>query len=151
MKPALSLLASLGVSAIVGLSCDAPTAATSSISLLVQSDKRVYSLAADAAAQPLLINQGSAPVYAPLGDYVAVQQLQDGQWGDATLWFTGDGPSISFSIMPGDTLRPWPMGFAYVANAPGVYRFVFCLTSDRLLRHPLPLAQRVSPPFELQP
>jgi hypothetical protein len=151
MRVAHILLASLGLSATVTLSCNSPTATTGSVSLLVQTDKSAYRLAADTAAEPMLINRGSARVYAPMNEYVAVQQFQNGLWGAKKPWFAVDGVGISFAILPGDTLRALAMDFAYVGDTPGVYRFVFEIARDSLGHELVAEDQRVSPPFELQP
>jgi hypothetical protein len=152
MKAAFSSsIISLALLAIVVLSCNGPTGVSGSVSLLVQTDKSTYSLATDTAAEPLLINQGSVPVYAPMNEYVAVQQLQNGGWTQAKPWFSVDGAGISFRIMPGDTLRALPMDFAYVGDAPGRYRFIFEIARDSLGHQIVAENQRVSPPFDLEP
>ena len=151
MRPAHYPLALLGLSTAVALSCTSPTAPTGSVSLSVQTDKSSYSLASDTVAESWLINRGTTRVYAPMNEYVAVQQFLNGQWGAKKPWFSVDGAGISFPIMPGDTLRAWPMDFAYVGDAPGVYRFVFEIARDSLGHELVAEDQRVSPPFELQP
>ena len=133
------------------VACNPPTDADRAVDLLVETDKSVYSLAADRAAQPFLINRGPVAVYAPMNEYVAVQRFEDGRWQEPHPWFAVDGTSSSFPIEPGDTLKALPMDFAYVARAPGVYRFVFEIAHDPHGRHLVSEAARTSPLFELRP
>jgi hypothetical protein len=151
MNTATSSTIALPLLAIVVLSCTSPTGEDGSVRLLVQTDKTTYSLATDTAAEPRLINQGSVLVYAPMNEYVAVQHFESGRWGTPKPWFSVDGAGISFPIMPGDTLHALPMDFAYVANAPGLYRFVFEIARDSLGHQLVSEDLRVSPPFDLQP
>lgn len=135
---------------LAGVACSAPTAADGEVDLLVASDKRVYSLATDRDARPVLINRGPVAVYAPMNEYVAVQRFDDGRWQPPQPWFSVDGTSISFAIQPGDTLKALPMDFGYVAHTPGVYRFVFEIAHDPNGRRLVNEAVRISPPFELR-
>jgi len=68
-------------------SCTSPTSSSSAIDLLVQSDKSIYYLASDEAAQPMLINRGSVTVYLPMNEYVAVQRFDNGVWSEPRPWF----------------------------------------------------------------
>ena len=117
--------------------------------LLVRTDKPAYSLAVDRVARPTLINQGSISIYAPMNEYVYVEQRSGDQWINRTPWFAVDGSGVSFAIAPGDSLAALPMDFDYVNNRAGVYRFVFVVALDPDGRHLLPETERVSRPFEL--
>lgn len=117
--------------------------------LLIRTDKPVYSLAQDRAAQPTLVNQGTVPIYAPMNEYVYVEQWTGEEWINRTSWFVVDGDGTSFPIAPGDSLAALPMDFAYVNNRAGIYRFVFEVALDPNGRHLVPEADRVSQPFEL--
>lgn len=125
------------------------TGSTDRLELTVLSNRSVYSLATDSAAEPILMNRGSVPVYLPMNEYVAVQRFEAGAWSAPTPWFAVDGNAVSFSLEPGATLRSWPMDFGYVDNTPGVYRFIFEIAKDPNGREILSESQRVSPPFEL--
>jgi hypothetical protein len=129
--------------------CTAPTGSTGNIDLTVLTDHSTYSLASDQGAEPILINNGSAPVYLPMNVYVTVQRFEAGAWSEPRAWFAVDGIGISFSLEPGDTLRSGPMDFRYVDRTPGVYRFIFEIATDPSGRGRLSEAQRISPPFEL--
>lgn len=117
--------------------------------LLVSTDKAVYSLAVDQAAQPTLVNQGTVPIYAPMNEYVYVERWSGEDWIDRMPWFVVDGHGPSFPVAPGDSLAALPMDFSYVDNLAGIYRFVFEVALDPNGRHPLPEADRVSQPFEI--
>ncbi len=129
--------------------CTAPTGSTATIELTVVTDRATYSLASDSAAEPFLINSGSAPVYLPMNEYAAVQRFEAGAWSEPRAWFAVDGIGTSFSLAPGDTLRSLSMDFRYVDRTPGVYRFIFEIAKDPNGREILSEAQRISPPFEL--
>ena len=117
--------------------------------LLVRTDKPAYSLALDRAARATLVNQGSISIYAPMNEYVYVEQWSGDRWINRLPWFAVDGNGVSFTIAPGDSLAALPMDFGYINNRAGVYRFVFEVALDPEGRHLLPEAERVSPPFEL--
>jgi hypothetical protein len=121
------------------------------VQLRIETDKARYSLASDNGATPLLVNHGPVGVYAPMNEYVYVERLEAGRWRDRHPWFAVDGVGISFLVAAGDSLPCLSMDFNYVARQPGTYRFVFEVAFDSLGRHLVPEAQRVSPPFELQP
>jgi len=131
--------------------CSTPTATNGAIELSVQSDKNVYHLTTDEAAEPILINRGSVAVYLPMNEYVAVQRLENGMWSEPRPWFAVDGIGISFAVGVGDTLWSLPMDFRYVGNTPGVYRFIFDVARDSTGREPVTESLRVSPSFELRP
>ena len=146
---------SLHVSALLSVltliaACSDTTNPNGSIDLSVMTDKAVYSLASDQAAEPILINRGSMRVYLPMNEYVAVQRFEGGAWSAPQPWFAVDGASISFPLEPADTLRAWPMSFGYVGNTPGVYRFIFEIAKDPNGRQILSESLRVSSPFELR-
>jgi hypothetical protein len=86
-----------------------------------------------------------------MNEYVAVQRSQDGLWGAPRPWFAVDGIGISLAIRPGDTLKPLAMDFGYVGRTPGRYRFIFEVAFDSLGRNRVTEAERVSPPFQLEP
>jgi hypothetical protein len=117
--------------------------------LLVRTDKRVYSLPADQAAQPTLVNQGTVPIYAPMNEYVYVERWSGQDWINRMPWFVVDGHGPTFPIAPGDSLAALPMDFEYVNNRAGIYRFVFEVALDPNGRHLVPEADRVSQPFEI--
>jgi len=129
--------------------CTAPTGSTGTIQLSVLTDHSTYSLASDQGAEPILINNGSVPVYLPMNVYVTVQRFEAGAWSEPRAWFTVDGIGISFPLEPKDTLQSGPMDFRYVDRTPGVYRFIFEIATDPSGRGRLSEAQRISPPFEL--
>jgi hypothetical protein len=135
----------------LAVACADPAGSTGAIELTVLTDRATYSLATDSAAEPILINRGSVRVYLPMNEYVAVQRFEAGAWSEPHPWFAVDGSTISFSLEPGDTLRSWPMTFDYVANAPGVYRFIFEIAKDPNGREIVNESLRVSTPFELTP
>jgi hypothetical protein len=117
--------------------------------LLVRTDKTVYSLAVDEAAQPTLVNLGTVPIYAPMNEYVYIERWSGENWIDRIPWFVVDGNGASFPIAPGDSLAALPMDFDYVNNLPGIYRFVFEVALDPNGHHLVPEADRVSQPFEI--
>jgi hypothetical protein len=117
--------------------------------LLVRTDKPSYSLELDQAAQPTLVNQGTVSIYAPMNEYVYVEQWTGYEWINRTPWFTVDGIGVSFPVAPGDSLSALPMDFGYVNNRAGIYRFVFEVALDPHGRHLVPEAERASQAFEL--
>jgi hypothetical protein len=117
--------------------------------LLVRTDKTAYSLAVDRAARPTLVNQGTVSIYAPMNEYVFVEQWTGEEWINRTPWFTVDGYGISLPIAPGDSLTAPPMDFDYVNNRAGIYRFVFEVALDPKGRRLVAEADRVSLPFEV--
>jgi hypothetical protein len=117
--------------------------------LLVRTDKPAYSLAVDRAATATLFNQGRSPIYAPMNEYVYVEQWSENGWINRSPWFVIDGTEVSFPIAPGDSLVALPMNFGYVNNRAGVYRFVFEVALDPFGRRLVPEDQRVSEPFEV--
>ena len=121
------------------------------IELLVRTDKPVYSLSVDRAANVQLINQSSVRIYAPMNEYVYVEQSSDAGWINRRPWFAVDGIGVSFAVEPGDTLSAPAMDFGYVNNQAGVYRFVFEVALDEAGRHLAPEDQRVSASFEVGP
>lgn len=121
------------------------------IQLVVRTDKAEYSLAVDHGAITTLVNQGTIPLYAPMNEYVYVQRLLNGWWGPPQPWFVVDGVGLSFPVAPGDSLVALQMGFDYVGNRPGIYRFIFEVAFDSKGRRLVPEPLRVSPPFELRP
>jgi hypothetical protein len=118
------------------------------LGLLVRTDKRVYSLAVDREARTTLLNQGSVAIYAPMNEYVYVEQWDGDEWINRRPWFTVDGVGISFPVAPGDSLSE-AMDFRYVNNRAGTYRFVFEVALDPRGHKLVPEADRVSQPFEL--
>ena len=133
----------------LAVACSDPASSTGTIELTVLTDRATYSLATDSAAEPILINRGSARVYLPMNEYVAVQRFEAGAWSESRPWFAVDGIGVSFPVEPGDTLRSWPMSFRYVDSAPGVYRFIFEIAKDPNGREIVNESLRVSTPFEL--
>jgi len=115
--------------------------------LLVTTDKSTYSLAVDVEANVTLINQGPLQIYAPMGEYVYVEQWSDNGWINRRPWFVVDGYGPSFPVAPGDSLTSPAMSFGYVNRMAGTYRFVFQVALDRFGRQPVPESERVSEPF----
>ena len=116
----------------------------------MSTDKTVYSLSADTAAAPILVNRGVREVYLPMNEYVAVQRFGNGAWSEPQPWFSVDGIGVSFPLQPGDTMYALPMRFAYIDRQVGVYRFIFDVAADPNGRTILGESVRVSPPFEVQ-
>jgi hypothetical protein len=144
--PIRSFPALLVVTALAGCDSTEPSELDAP-ALLVQTDKPVYSLSVDVEARVTLINQGSVRIYAPMNEYVYVEQWSDNGWINRTPWFVIDGIGPSFPVAPGDSLTSPPMSFNYVNRRAGTYRFVFNVALDRLGRHLVPEQQRVSEPF----
>jgi hypothetical protein len=117
--------------------------------LLVKTDKSVYSLSVDAEARVILINRGPVQIYAPMNEYVYVEQWSENGWINRSPWFTVDGADVSFPVAPGDSLTSPPMSFWYVNRRAGTYRFVFEVALDRVGSHLIPEEQRASQPFEV--
>jgi hypothetical protein len=117
--------------------------------LLVRTDKPSYSLAVDYGARPTLINRSSFPIYAPMNEYVYVEQWSDNGWVNRTPWFAVDGSSLSFPVAPGDSLTGPEMSFGYVNNRAGFYRFVFEVALDPHGRMLVPEEERASETFEV--
>jgi hypothetical protein len=145
----LVVLAPVSVLAVIA-ACSEATGPTGAIELSVMTDKAVYSLASDQAAEPILINSGAVRVYLPMNEYVAVQRFEAGAWSEPRPWFSVDGVGVSFPLEPADTLRSLPMTFDYVAQTPGVYRFIFEIAKDPNGHQLVSESLRVSPPFELK-
>jgi hypothetical protein len=150
-QPPLSLSLPFRLALFGALACGTGPDETPVVQLLVRTDKAVYSVAADGAARTTLVNQGSRSIYAPMNEYVYVQRLLNGWWGEPQPWFVVDGLGLSFPVVPGDSLVALPMDFAYVGNRPGIYRFIFEVAFDSKGRRLVPEPLRVSPPFELRP
>ena len=117
--------------------------------LLVKTDKLVYDLSVDVEAHVTLINHGSVRIYAPMNEYVHVEQWSDNGWINRRPWFVVDGIGPSFPVAPGDSLTSPPMSFDYVNRRAGTYRFVFEVALDRLGRHLVSEEQRVSEAFKV--
>lgn len=147
-QPARLIPALLALTAITGCGSTGPSA-LGSPDLLVKTDKSVYSLAVDVEARVTLINRGPAHIYAPMNEYVFVEQWSDNGWINRTPWFAIDGSTPSFPVAPGDSLTSPPMSFGYVNRMAGTYRFVFAVTVDRFGRQLIPEEQRVSESFEV--
>jgi hypothetical protein len=146
MSPTARLLSALlALTAVSGCGSTDPSALTTP-ELLVETDKSGYSFSADADVQVTLINQGPLPIYAPMDQYVFVEQWSDNGWINRSGWFFIDGFGPTFSIAPGDTLLSPSMSLQYL-NRAGTYRFIFAVTVDRLGRQLIPEEQRVSEPF----
>ena len=117
--------------------------------LRITTDKPIYSLSVDAEARVTLINQGSVHIYAPMNEYVYVEQWSDNGWINRRPWFAIDGSTPSLPVAPGDSLTAPPMSFDYVNRRAGTYRFVFEVALDQLGHRLVPEEQRVSQPFEV--
>lgn len=149
MSQAVRLLpALLLVTALSGCSSTGPSA-LGAPKLLVKTDKSTYSLSLDLEAQVTLINQGPVQIYAPMNEYVYVEQWSDNRWINRRPWFAIDGSTPSFPVAPGDSLTSPPMSFGYVNRTAGTYRFIFEVALDQFGRRLIPEEQRVSQPFEV--
>jgi hypothetical protein len=142
------LPALLALTALTGCDSTSPSALTAP-DLVVKTDKSLYSLSQDVEAQVTLVNRGPLQIYAPMNEYVFVEQWSDNGWINRRPWFALDGFGPTFPVAPGDTLRSPAMSFGYIGGMAGVYRFVFHVTLDRLGRQMVPEEQRVSEPFEV--
>lgn len=131
--------------------CNSTPTEPPSATLVITTEKSVYSVKDDYGATPMLINLGPDTVYGPMSEYVYVEKYLDGAWVNRQPWFTVDGIGVSFPVAPNDTLRAITMGFGYVGRSPGTYRFVFYLAYDPKGRRPVPEALRVSAAFDLIP
>lgn len=148
-RPSVRLLpALLALLPLSGCSSTGPSALTAP-KVLIATDKSVYSLSVDVEARVTLINQGPLPIYAPMNEYVYVEQRSDNGWINRSPWFVVDGLGPSFPVAPGDSLTSPPMSFGYVNRRAGTYRFVFEVALDRFGRQLVPEEQRVSAPFEV--
>ena len=143
------LISSLSAS-LAALGCESTGAVDlRGAELLVRSDKPSYSLAVDHAARPTLINQGPAPIYAPMNEYVYVEQWSENGWINRTAWFAVDGSTPTLTIAPGDSLTAPAMDFSYVDGRAGTYRFIFEVAYDPHGRHLVAEEDRASEPFQL--
>ena len=147
-RTARLLLALLALTDITACSSTDPSG-LGAPELLVKTDKPVYSLSVDVEARVTLVNQGPVQVYAPMNEYVYVEQWSDDGWINRSPWFTIDGVGVSFPVAPGDSLTSPPMSFGYVNRRAGIYRFVFEVALDRSGRPLVPEEQRASAPFEV--
>jgi hypothetical protein len=146
------LLSCLFVGAAFGGGCAGDSAGpTPERGLTIETDKPVYSLAADSTARVTLTNRSGARIYMPMGSYLGYERLVGAEWGEPFAWFTIDGIGRSVSMPAGavrtDQLEIW----YYLADQPGTYRFSYWLYADDALRLPLPLEERVSLPFTVTP
>lgn len=149
----LQINSALLLAAIAGASaCHSdPAAPPARFDLVVETDKVEYSLAADSIARVLLTNRSDRAVYLPMDSYVVYERLRDGEWRDAFAWFVVDGVGRSFPLAPGRVRTDeLPLRF-YLPNRPGTYRFRYFVYGDPGVRSPLPVEERVSPPFVLTP
>jgi hypothetical protein len=146
------LLSCLFVGTAFGAGCAGDSAGpTPERGLTIETDKPVYSLAADSTASVTLTNRSGSPLYMPMGSYLEYERLVGGEWGEAFAWFTIDGIGRFVSMPAGaarkDELEIW----VYLADQPGTYRFRYWLYADNALRRLLPLEERVSLPFTVTP
>ena len=142
----------LACAATLLLACGEPTGTlASTYHVAISPDKTSYSLSTDSSAYVTITNHSDRPVFLPMDSYVVYERLVDGQWRDAYAWFVVDGIGRSFPIATGtshtDELQLW----FYLANRPGTYRFRYFAYADSAGQQLLPLKERVSPSFKLQP
>src|ERR671916_784669 len=104
------LPALLAVATLTGCGSTSPSALTTP-DVVVKTDKSVYSLSEDVEARVTLVNQGPLQIYAPMNEYVAVEQWSDNGWINRQPWFFVDGFGPTISVAPGDTLGSPPMNF----------------------------------------
>lgn len=145
--PAPLFPALLALAAITGCGSTEPSG-LSAPELLVRTDQAVYSKAIQEPVKATVINSGASMVYFLMGDYVYIEQASDNGWIYRGPWFSVDGSTPSFPLAPGDSLEVLPMDLSYIDGA-GVYRLVFQVSADRLMRRLLPEAERVSQPFSV--
>ena len=138
----------LAVTTFIGCGSTSPSALTTP-DLVVKTDKSVYSLSEDVEAHVSQVNPGPLQIYAPMNEYVFVEEWSENGWINRQPWFAVDGFGPSFPVAPGDTLQSPAMSFGYIGRRAGVYRFVFHVTLDRLGRQLVPEEQRVSKSFEV--
>ena len=147
-SPTRLLAILLAITALIGCGSTGPSGLPAP-DLVVKTDKPVYSLSVDVEAHVTLINTGSVQIYAPMNEYVFVEQWSDNGWINRSPWFAIDGVGPSFPVAPGDTLSSPAMSFGYVNRRAGTYRFVFEVALDRFGRQLVPEEQRVSEPFQV--
>jgi hypothetical protein len=113
--------------------CDSsPTAAGGDLGspqVSVRLEKSTYSFAQDSGVRSTIYNRLSVPIFAPMGEYVHIQQWSQNGWIDLGPWFFVDGLGPSFSIPAGDSLVPPSMNLGYLERA-GTYRLYFLLWLD---------------------
>jgi hypothetical protein len=143
--PARLLPALLALAAITSCGSTEPSGLHAP-ELLVRTDKAVYSKAVNEPVKTTVINSGANMVYFLMGDYVYIEQASDNGWIYRGPWFFIDGYGLSFPLAPGDSMEVLPMDMGYIGRA-GVYRFVFQVSADRLMRGMLPKEERISEPF----
>ena len=148
LRPGRLIPALFALTAAAGCGSTGPSALATP-DLLVTTDKTVYTLAVDVQAQVTLINRGPMHIYAPMNEYVFVEQWSENGWINRRPWFAIDGSTLSLPVAPGDSLTSPPMSFGYVNRRAGTYRFVFDLALDRLGRRLIPEEHRVSQPFDV--
>jgi hypothetical protein len=143
------LLLLSGLVAMTGiLACSTEPNRESLSELRIRTDKTAYSKSLDQSVEITVVNEGSFRVYAPMGEYVHIEQWSENGWINQGPWFFVDGVGRSFPIEAGDTHVPLGMDLDYIARA-GTYRFIFYLSFDPSLRRPVHLDERVSNEFQV--
>jgi len=108
-----------------------------------------FSISAGEPGQLALHNQGTAPVYLPMGMYVSRERWDGGAWVSLGPWFIVDGTPPSIRVGPGESLENQIHPLYFQEAGPGLHRFRYELFSDRELRRSLPPERRVSEAFEV--
>jgi hypothetical protein len=92
------------------------------------------------------------PVYILVpGGFVELDKNTPAGWQNLGVWYgwIGIGP-FPYAIEPGDTFPGVPLSLtAEIIDGPGLYRFRFNVYKDTKRLELLPLATRVSNPFEI--
>ena len=149
LRPAifpLSLWAVIALTTTIGCGSAGPNQ-DSLADLLIRTDKPAYSKSLDSGVRITLVNQGAFQVYAPMGEYVHIEQWSENGWINRGPWFFVDGIG-SLQVPPGDSLIPLPMNLDYIDRA-GTYRFIFQLAFDPHGRRLIPGDERVSNEFQV--
>lgn len=115
--------------------------------LLIRTDKPAYSKSVDSGVRVTLVNHGQSWIYAPMGEYVHIEQWSENGWINRGPWFVVDGTG-NLQVAPGDSLIPLPMDLDYVSRA-GTYRYIFYIGLDPFGRHLVPESERVSNEFRV--
>ena len=116
--------------------------------LSIETDKPEYSLGTDSTVHITVTNHLGQSVYIPMGTYVIVERLIDGEWSEGLAWFTVDGVGLSFPLEGGTSRTDWFEVMFYL-DKPGTYRFQYWIYADPKLRVLLSQEERVSAPFTI--
>jgi hypothetical protein len=120
--------------------------------LRIDTDKQQYRFGTDQQVQVLLTNQSDVPVYILVpGGFLELDKKTPVGWQNLGVWYgwIAIGP-FPYAIEPGDTFPGVPLHLtAEIVDGSGLYRFRFNVYKDTKRWELLPLATRVSNPFEI--